>query len=152
MVTLMAGNTDAAVALVKDLIKKKHKFKMDFDREITCGKDWLCLNIPKNVKVRKGKGKGRSGKKLPKEKGNGKSPPKSPPGPPPKLPPKAPGSTQKYKGEPPTKERKDLCKRKTQKQPNMADNTLPKDTPNVEDDKCSAPVHQLLPRSKPRRG
>ena len=90
IVTLMAGNTDAAVALVEDLIKKKHKF---------CGKDWLRLIIPKNAKIRKGKGKGRSGKKSPKGKGSGKSPPKSPPGPPPsKLPPKAPGSTQKYKG------------------------------------------------------
>ena len=117
---------------------------MDFGREITCRKDWLRLNIPKNAKVRKGKGKGRSVKKSPKGKGNGKSPPKSPPGPPPKLPPKAPGSTQKFKGKPPTKERKDLCKRKTQKQPNMADNKLPKDKPNVEDDECSAPVQAAI--------
>ena len=30
IVTLMAGNTDAAVALVEGLIKKKHKFTMDY--------------------------------------------------------------------------------------------------------------------------
>ena len=108
---------------------------MDYGREIICRKDWLRLNIPKNAKIRKGKGKGCSDKKSPKGKGSGKSPP-----PPPKLPPKAPGSTQKYKGKPPTKERKDLCERKTQKQPNMSDDKLPKVQVNEEDDKCSAPV------------
>ena len=132
----MAGNTDAAVALVEDLIKKKHKF---------CGKDWLRLIIPKNGKIRKGNGKGRSGKKSPKGKGSGKSPPKSAPGPPPpKPPPKALGSTQKYKGKPPTKERKDLCVRKTHKQPNRSDNKLPKEQVNEEDEECSAPVQAAI--------
>ena len=147
IVTLMAGNTDAAVAFFEDLIKRKHKFKMDYGQEIICGKDWLCVIIPKNAKVRKGKRKGkeRSSKKLSKGSGSGKSPPKSPPGPPPpKLLPKAPGSTQKYKGKPPTKERKDLCDRKTHKQPSRSDNKLPKDKVNEDDDKNSAPVRVVL--------
>ena len=143
----MAGNTDAAVAFFEDLIKRKHKFKMDYGQEIICGKDWLCVIIPKNAKVRKGKRKGkeRSSKKLSKGSGSGKSPPKSPPGPPPpKLLPKAPGSTQKYKGKPPTKERKDLCDIKTHKQPSSSDNKLPRGEVNEVDDENSAPVQAAI--------
>ena len=128
IVTIMAGNTDAAVALVENLIAKKYTFKMDHGPEITCGKDWLRINIPKNAKVRKGKGKGRSDKKSPKGKGDSKSLPKSPPRSPPKSPPKAPGSSQKYRGKPPTKERRDLCARKTPKQSKGADDKMSKQT------------------------
>ena len=147
IVTIMAGNTDAAVALVENLIAKKYMFKMDHGPEITCGKDWLRINIPKNAKVRKGKGKGRSDKKSQKGKGDSKSLPKSPPRSPPKSPPKAPGSSQKYRGKPPRKERRDLCARKTPKQSKGADDKMSKQTNKKleeEDDECSAPVQAAI--------
>ena len=138
----MRGNPDATMALVEDLIAKQYKFKMDHGRENTCGKDWMRINIPQSAKVRRGKGKGCSDKKLPKSKGDGKSPPKSPP-----WPPNAPRSSQKYRGKPLSKERRELCKRKTPKQSNLVDDMVAKTTnqkPSEEEHKCSAPVQAAI--------
>ena len=142
----MTGNPDATVALVEDLIAKQYKFKMDHGREITWGKDWIRINIPQSAKVRRSKGKGRSDKKSLKSKGDGKSPPKSLPKSLPR-PPKAPRSSQKYRGKPPSKERRELCKRKTPKQSNSVDDMVAKTTnqkPSEEEDECSAPVQAAV--------